>query len=358
MTTPAAYRVDSFYINVGAGDSSIHLLLQTAGDLPTPPGGAADIAKPFVLSAVLIDGGHNRSYTWERIEPAINKIQSLNYTIPGTILKFNSVVMTHWDQDHYSGLLKLLDQKINAQLKNGIDPENVQIDFLKYDLTTKFPLTVFLAPYWKPHDKANGAPKKMQLKVETDAIEYVTYPVPILGTKKSKAVPFFIAQYKDVRGWEVFGPTKPQVTAVNITTPGQLFSLAHPSLQRPGMFVVGSNRFVVGTDTSPVTAVSSLGGRVDVIDILPTPTNQCSIASMIIWPSGRMSAFFAGDLDYKDEAAIVAWTRADGKTIKVPTVKASHHGASTSTPGTTLKNFKPKNYILSAGVSHGHPRES
>jgi hypothetical protein len=360
------YRVDSFYINVGAGDSSIHLLLQTGGDLPDPPGGSPDPNKPYVLSAVLIDGGHNRSYTWERINPAIERIQSLSYQIPGNILKFDSVVLTHWDQDHYTGLFKLLETRIDAQLKL-VPPADVKIDFLKYDPTTGWPLTTFFAPNWKATGHANGASSKLTLvkRPGDTTTEYMAYPVQ----GAPKGVPFFIIRYtdrsdkkniRDVRGWDLFRPEPPEVTASTITAPGQLFSSAHKTLQkRPGMFIVGANRLILGTDDPQLalTQVTSRGGRVGVIDKLPTETNQRSIATMIIWPSGRMSAYFAGDLDYKDETGIVKWMGADGTRVTVPTVKASHHGASTSTPTITLTNFKPKNFILSAGVSHGHPRE-
>ncbi|KAI8722382.1 hypothetical protein NCS52_00381900 [Fusarium sp. LHS14.1] len=82
------YDVLSFFINVGAGDSAIHILRQRNTE--------------NVEAAVLIDGG--RSTSQRCIEGAIHTIRAaLNRNF-----QFTSIVVTHWDEDHYAGLMHML----------------------------------------------------------------------------------------------------------------------------------------------------------------------------------------------------------------------------------------------------------
>lgn len=91
-------QVHSWHINIKIGDSTILLLVDEGGlvgDLVLP--------KPKVVSAVLIDGGERHDV--QAIKDVIKKIED-DYDLPSgdSNLKFDSIVITHWDSDHWEGV--------------------------------------------------------------------------------------------------------------------------------------------------------------------------------------------------------------------------------------------------------------
>lgn len=102
------------------GDSAIHLLVDDA----TPP---------VVYNAVLIDGGLNTSAVLERIKDCIRWIEDRNnYSIqagvPGedpALLRFDSVVVTHWDEDHWGGVRQLIKDGCKVALKTNVELQNI-----------------------------------------------------------------------------------------------------------------------------------------------------------------------------------------------------------------------------------------
>ena len=173
MTTPTIkYRVDSIHINVGQGDGAIHLLVDPQ---------LIQDDKPTVKRACLVDGGEwqvvendgNMSGN-ERIRLAISRIKQ-NYFLSEKhssddplVMRFDSVVITHWDSDHYGGIGKLIKDDFENQwksIKPKEDPED-EAEFTKYEKdfkdkmaphrcryfqyekTTMTPTTTLYAPYW------------------------------------------------------------------------------------------------------------------------------------------------------------------------------------------------------------------
>jgi len=144
----ATYGVDSFHINVFLGDSAIHLRVQLTSKNGTR------YAKRRILNAVLIDGGHNRKLGLERLQLTLETIKTKYVNAAGnpfTFLQFDSVVITHWDQDHYQGLLSLLDANYNdpAKIDNSGNVLSHKCDYFKYDQTGNgAPQTTLYVPYW------------------------------------------------------------------------------------------------------------------------------------------------------------------------------------------------------------------
>jgi hypothetical protein len=107
-----AWRVHTWQLNIGVGDSAIHLLVDEKDSL----GG---MQKPVVQRAVLIDGGENMT-SGEKIANAITMIER-QYAFPVSAngqLRFDSIVITHWDSDHYQGIQGLLEEDYARQVKN------------------------------------------------------------------------------------------------------------------------------------------------------------------------------------------------------------------------------------------------
>lgn len=99
----------------GKGDAAIHLLIvQDRAFL-----------KPFVLRAVLIDGGTASGA--ERIKAVlrdkIGKLYDFDRTQGGRTAigeqlswpAFDSIVITHWDDDHYAGVMQLIHGHLSDQ---------------------------------------------------------------------------------------------------------------------------------------------------------------------------------------------------------------------------------------------------
>ena len=105
------WKVHTYHINIDVGDSAIHLLVDE-----TPPA--------TVHRAVLIDGGEDTD-TVIQIEKVIKLIEDSyrfdsNGQLPSTTacLRFDSIVITHWDGDHYGGVLALLLRGYHTQVTN------------------------------------------------------------------------------------------------------------------------------------------------------------------------------------------------------------------------------------------------
>lgn len=104
---------------VTIGDAAIHLLVDdsAAKDNSTDPA-----EWPVIYRAVLIDGGLTTGK--EPIKACIERIEN-NYTFAPTKtkgkLKFDSVILTHWDVDHWGGLKDLLQESISDYLNTRTD---------------------------------------------------------------------------------------------------------------------------------------------------------------------------------------------------------------------------------------------
>lgn len=149
MAAPVAppFTVASHHINVAAGDSAIHVL--------EGPRTATDTII-VCHAAVLIDGGVQTGAETP-LQCTITKLQ--DYYGP---FQFDSVVITHWDTDHFTGIVNLLCQDFRQRYEatnpkpSATDVEGWRSEFLKYD-QAHGPLSTLYAPYWG----TDGMPSKL-----------------------------------------------------------------------------------------------------------------------------------------------------------------------------------------------------
>lgn len=374
MTANPVYHVDSYHINVEMGDGAIHLLLQL-----TEPDG--DFLVPArVLSAVLIDGGHNRHAGLQNLKDTIQTIIDLGYDDKdgnpidnrdeSHCLKFDAIIVTHWDQDHWYGMVRLFMDDVVAQIDAGRPVDEVECRYLRYNgppgVGTGDPESVLYVPYWDftpgtATSEEKGAyegfsnltgvgPAPSQFSIcDFDVEEHD-------GGIGRGIIPNFL-KVRIHTTWSFLGTDFFSGDEIN---PAQVPNIAHPQQlitqpvhhtringqMRPGMYCIAAYRQYMGPPL------------LEVVDKLNTRTNQLSVASMIIWPDLQLSHYFAGDLSYDMERKLVVWSGANGTAgRRVSAMKASHHGAATSTPVELLENFDPRAIILSAGNDYGHPRK-
>ncbi|KAJ6032600.1 hypothetical protein N7540_003332 [Penicillium herquei] len=121
-----------------------------------------------------------------------------------------------------------------------------------------------------------------------------------------------------------------------------------PEPTKPRFLCVGAEGYLLGNDMDQLVHRPSEA----------TLENFISITSLIVWPpsienqgQGRISYFSGGDSFSNTESKLSAWL---GNT-RVRVIKASHHGARSSTPPAMLQSMKPSKFIISAGFEHGHP---
>ncbi|KAH8702266.1 hypothetical protein BGW36DRAFT_445863 [Talaromyces proteolyticus] len=138
MTDP--WRVESYHVAVSIGDAAIHLLVNE------PAAGKATVER-----ACLIDGGET-----DGLQPLSLTIRWIERHHSLENLQFDSVVVTHWDSDHYKGVVALINDDLEKQfedLKKKYDPvpadkvAELKCKYFKYDKSSKC-LTTFYAPYW------------------------------------------------------------------------------------------------------------------------------------------------------------------------------------------------------------------
>ncbi|GAP85316.1 putative transcriptional activator srcap-like protein [Rosellinia necatrix] len=372
------YGLDSIHVSVGAGDSAIHLLVQHL-----PAGG-----KPVVKRACLIDGGI-ASAARQDLKPTIEDIYS-KYDLPdhksaSPYMRFDSVVITHWDDDHYAGIRQLIWYDFDDQLQELIgsgktvteaykELEKKQSRLFRYTGSGKDTghLTTLYAPYWDETAKYiihEGAP----------------------DPKKSRAEPDKPVQFEEVDG-------KFRFLFENTTNPGEkalinkLCNLCYKPEEMIAANFMDNTRIdgdykaiksvgalidkIKGKGTGPVGVycVSSKGhvigsDKIFIRQLLRDPVdkgvhvflsdyqggekkNILSVGAIVLWsePTPKVTHYFGGDSWYKVEDAIANWLG-----TSVTNIKLSHHGAVTSTPIQFLDKVSPENIIISAGNKHAHP---
>ena len=173
------WKIHSFHISVPLGDSAIHLLVD---EKPSPP---------QIHSAVLIDGGRRGKTVVNNIKTVISLIERI-YTNKSN-LRFDSIVITHWDLDHYDGVIGLLKDGFDRTLSTMSTPSSIPAHeavwipnwYCKYNIDTphnptyypmlpdesvvnqkelKTCLTTLYVPYSMTNVSPKGAPELAKVK--------------------------------------------------------------------------------------------------------------------------------------------------------------------------------------------------
>ena len=334
------WRVDSYHINVGNGDCSIHVLVYL-------PSNSA-------YKCVLLDGGSalmgvDPGTGASGQNPIRNMLAYLDTAYKWTNLRcqFDTIVLSHWDEDHYGNLLKTI--KEDASQHNPIP-------YLKYDANNA-PTTFFYAPNWLSGYRLNGA-YWSYIREKNGIAEINMDFVPRGQTKSFTWIRFAILRnpemgLNNVLGAEFFNNTlctRPLNQIGNIEALVQANAPQTPppaTTAMPCLYCIGVYQTTLGPPP------------VEVILEDPTRTNRVSIVCILYWAdTGRISHYLAGDADQVTEANVLRWVVDGGKWGRMTSVKVSHHGSRSSTPITPslLRVAGPRTVVLSlpSGM-HVHP---
>lgn len=336
-----SWRVDSYHINVGNGDGSVHVLVYLPQSVPYKcvmfDGGSAMLSldpntgsssqAPFENTLAYLD----KAYSWENGR-----------------CQLDSMVITHWDEDHYANMLNVIQKR--AAKDGGI------VSFLRYK-PDKTPATVLYAPNWSKGPDLNGAFAAVG-NINGYACINTSYKRGA-KTDKDNWVPFAIPRFAEsdmrgVLGAELFSNTviSGAVSLADVTDITKLALVNPPGsvdkVPMPALYCVCVWRTVLGPPA------------VEVIKERVTMTNQVSIICVLYWTdTGRISLYLGGDAEQDTESKFLRWlTRGGMYKTPITSVKLSHHGSRSSTPLQFLQTVTPKNIVMSIpSAKHCHPCE-
>ncbi|KAI5925519.1 hypothetical protein F4810DRAFT_54715 [Camillea tinctor] len=380
-----SYEVHSIHINVGPGDSAIHLLVQ-----PVSAG-----QKSFkVVRACLIDGGMP-GYE-EGIADTIRDIRSKydvgDHAVDATLMCFDSVVITHWDQDHYSGIRDYIQEEFNTkakklkgetwdQVKPKLEKETISL-FRYVDRTNKDSglLTTLYAPYWNENARKiyglKGSGSDLpgpfddggKTKIEKFNFDFQT-PWPLDDPKKRK-VSVMVTNLCNLcyEPGKTIGTNfldneglKDGQTYDKIANKSELANNTKSPLP-VGIFCIVSKAHVIG-NSGMVTQM--LPESVDDDDIhvfmeeeKATEKNRLSIGAIVLWKAAaaRASHYFAGDLSYEVETKVGEWLAKNGES-KIPNIKLRQASPLFTVPASRAALMRPWGATCSAttGQSYAPP---
>lgn len=354
MSEPAqTWGVDSYHVNVGTGDCSVHVLVYQPG--------APDKKDRKACRCVLIDGGSVRNKlnpkTGIEDEPVQRTVRWLTnrYSWDDDQCRFDSIVISHWDEDHYAGVLQAIQK----------DSATGNVPYIKYAQTAQGlePATYLYCPNWTDMDKLKLNPAPSGWVGQKDGLVYINrLYTGIRGQTPAKAdwVSFCRLRtaeesLQNVLGVEFFSNSKCSLNPASVTNLDTLVrnnppvppcaGLPNPQSPPPQMLCLSVQNFV-------------LGGRLRVVTEPLTKTNRYSIVCIIYWSdTKRISHYLAGDLNQVTEGKILKWIKDnDSRNCRMTSVKLSHHGARSSTPLNMTLDTMPVNMLISnPSAGHVHP---
>ena len=247
----AAIYVDTIHLNIGIGDCSIVCKLQHA----TP--------KPILLEAVLIDGGFAEA--WKIIKPCLNKtipeLYDLTHMPNGKkTVQFRSVVITHWDGDHYGGVNRMIAKDLTAQLGEETDPEVIakfRCQYFIYD--GLIPLTTMYVPYWTDESAGKSGPLDHMEREISGNIAYLNYNLGKNG-QDVKHLCILKSSFQTNLGQNFFTGDGPVVTENMRNRQNLVAALLrtnHISAEEPALVCVACNEH--GLWETPLAGSSSSG---------------------------------------------------------------------------------------------------
>ncbi|TFB01706.1 hypothetical protein CCMA1212_006414 [Trichoderma ghanense] len=316
------YEVHSNFINVGAGDGCIHFLMN----------------KKKIERAILIDGGDDEAeqatyQSFKALKEIYKKLDPSNGKF-----KLDTIVITHWDGDHYRSLTSVLyGDFVDNNEKSTLIDENA----------------VFYCP-WTAMNKMN---KNTKWRVEDDTLYFVVGTTwhPICDAVTStNCLGYDLFTNKPIYG----EPSTNWTSVASLTDVYKLNTLK--KLLKPIFLIVGIDDYFIDENPwpPPVKAWKTAGKGARVI-------NGASLMATVIWPSAigeyRVSLYTGGDAEEGCERCLLGWMEKGRdllkKEVRLDVVKMGHHGSHFALPENIVK-FQNKAFVVSAGSRHGHPSYS
>jgi hypothetical protein len=343
------YRVDSFHINVGAGDGAIHILSSDPASL---------FSNRVVERAYLMDGGRTSAIGYIRqtvwwIE------QNFKCQGPNNTLLFDAFVVTHWDGDHYQGIIGYMNEEMNqSYYDNEGQPDWVTIPRARYKLAPNSdshgdPESFLYAPWWPAGNGFWGDMMGWRVDATNSMLQGALQGGNVAsrllkvrcGHEQLLGRNLFMHDVDDRSFKDHWASMTSLVSLMCSGNPiGNPNTLLWNHKPFPAMYCIAANRRALHDPDLDVAA--------------HTAKNMSSLVFIIVWnelnASGQphVSHYFAGDAHDTLELKLSAWMG-----TRTTSMKLSHHGSSSSNPPDNFLNLNPENIVVSAGNEYGHPRK-
>lgn len=335
------YQFDSFHVNVGSGDGAIHILSS-----PLLNG------RRKVERAFFIDGG--RTSAKDNINTTILWIQE-NFFCPNpynddSFLMFDAFVITHWDGDHYDGVIAFLK------------------DELRHRDDWQGPEAYYIRRAWYEWPSKAGDPKQPQGVIYTpwtwqggngfSVIDNHLGQESLFGVN-SKNLLVVRTNFKNLLGRNFLVQDQQGGTPLDLNNMKTLPDLLKMNPVQNPVQGVGENfdswpaMYCIAAEGMPLTQKKPTLGH-------HTAKNMSSIVFILIWGFRTnpehyiISHYFAGDapgnLEVELRSFMNGWAPVS--------MKLSHHGSATSNPASNFLAWNPTNIVVSAGRQYGHPSTS
>jgi hypothetical protein len=335
------WEVDSYHVNCGIGDCSIHILVKVSAD------GSSELKR-----VLLLDGGTGRGT--ETAVPLNRTIELIEgnprYWNGGTgYLQFHAVVISHWDEDHWGGIARML--------RDAYDENNSGLRFRgrykRFIYTDSGPETMVYAQDINTKNKGG-----LIFEEDDNGKRTMGYARSDLHDTLSNVAN---AQWgEDLIGTEFFS-SKPLAGTKHDKIRNLSDLVSHHGHPPVGLYCVAAEELVIGlkkkTSAGWPWSIKQVPEQTMQIE-RTTDTNRGSLCHILVWWSAtqapRVSHYLGADLNARTESYITHWLEGSGVN-RITCMKASHHGAKSSNPPRFLQKFRPKRIIVSARDKHGHP---
>ncbi|KAF2657052.1 hypothetical protein K491DRAFT_348351 [Lophiostoma macrostomum CBS 122681] len=309
-----AWRVDSYFINVGLGDGAIHILFNEASN--------------GIHKAILVDGGVKPGAT--QLKHAILKVEKLYGITKPDRLEFDAVVVTHWDEDHFQGMMEMIWQGFFGPGKDKGTHISLQNTVFYCPDKSKESATDTLYTF-----KNSGGMEQISIRRSTDANSDAKLVCKAVCGTECLGIDFFSGQKFD---GDIAAKLKTHFAKEKKDN--------NEPKNRPIMLCVGA-------DLVRIDGEDMEKGRT-------TPKNASSImATLMMWdPSTkrpRVHLYTGGDAEEWQENEMLDWLETVlHKDIKIDAIKAGHHGSHFAT---TARFFDHDIdwFVYSAAEDYGHP---
>ncbi|KAJ3456206.1 hypothetical protein MRS44_016229 [Fusarium solani] len=354
-----AIEVDTYQIAVPNGDCSVHLLVQRT-----------DILQGKILRSILMDGGNDgsasASHAADIIEVSLKMIWARYDPAGPQEIKFDAWVVTHWDNDHWAGSLKMFQRNMdgngrsnrmkylgNTPLSHLYCPNWVSVpkypavpDPPKADLLKKRPNDLFI----KDDDKSNFNEEEGTGQVYFRNHIQDGYPLCIAkwGHRQLLGMDFFTGNFL----WHYLNQPMDK-SADNarhdlLSTVNKMKSVVKVSnfqgAKYPRFVCIGVGGFVCGAKVDEAALRVALARK----KITPADTwaNMSSIISVLFFPeAAHLSLYWGGDSITPIESPLAKSPFFDGQKCSV--AKWSHHGGKHSNPEELWQKLEPNNCVVS-----------
>ncbi|KAL6805021.1 hypothetical protein GGI42DRAFT_367913 [Trichoderma sp. SZMC 28013] len=311
--------VETYAVNVGLGDGTIYLLVKVENNARS------------IESAVLIDGGTDKGAI--HLQTAINDIDKMYYPNNNGHLRFNAIVVTHWDEDHYRGVEAL----IRSHISNNMSSCDIMYPYPQPD-DQSTPRTTFYC------SKLGFNGKGVSLKPNSTTAIMGNVRYQYMAGIKTDPLCYF-KKGDTCLGIDLFSGKQIAQAQIGQTIPNIIENGDIQPANRPRLLVVGIDKELI----NKVKYEKRQGG---------TEENASSMMCLLFTPveardHAMLDLYAGGDAEDEQEQILCNFLH-DSEIVKLQVIKAGHHGSKYATTE-RFWDLEPEMFLISAAEDYGHP---